>query len=51
MKQFQKKQWKIVVNNVTLKIEEAQKKGDKDKVVQILQEFETIKKRVFKETL
>lgn len=51
MKQFQKKQWKIVVNNVTLKIEEAQKKGDKDKVAQILQEFETIKKRVFKETL
>ncbi len=46
MKRFQRKQWKIIVNNVKLKIEELQEIQQAEKIPSILAEFEELKNRI-----
>ncbi len=46
LEQFYKKQWKIVVHDVKLKIEHAQKKGNTRMVQEVLSDFDTLKKKM-----
>lgn len=48
MTQFQKKHWKVMVNDIKLKLESAKVRGDEQEVTRLVHEFIELKKRVLK---
>ena len=46
MQQFQKKQWKRIVRDITTKLTLAQQQGDLDKVQRILDDFHALKEKI-----
>jgi len=49
--QFLKKQWKMMVNDVKIKLADAQKKGDAESIVKMVAEFQSLRQKMVQKGL